>query len=124
MQVQTTTIPGLLVIQPQVFGDPRGFFVETFQQQRYREAGITADFVQDNYSRSSKGILRGLHYQIQHPQGKLVQVLHGKVFDVVVDLRKPSSSFGRWFSIELSDETKCRKMRKSIGHFVQSQCSD
>ncbi len=109
MQVQTTTIPGLLVIQPQVFGDPRGFFVETFQQQRYREAGITADFVQDNYSRSSQGILRGLHYQIQHPQGKLVQVLHGKVFDVVVDLRKPSSSFGRWFSIELSDET-CRQV--------------
>ena len=75
MQVQTTTIPGLLLIQPQVFGDPRGFFVETFQQQRYREAGITADFVQDNYSRSSKGILRGLHYQIQHPQGKLVSVV-------------------------------------------------
>ena len=109
MQVQTTTIPGLLVIQPQVFGDPRGFFLETFQQQRYREAGITADFVQDNYSRSSQGILRGLHYQIQHPQGKLVQVLHGKVFDVVVDLRKPSPAFGRWFSIELSEET-CRQV--------------
>ena len=104
MNVETTAIPGLLLIQPKVFRDPRGFFLETFQRQRYHDAGLTADFVQDNYSRSSKGILRGLHYQVQHPQGKLVQVLSGKVFDVVVDLRKTSSAFGRWLGFELSDE--------------------
>lgn len=109
MQVETTAIRGLLVIQPKVFRDPRGFFVETFQQQRYRDAGMTADFVQDNYSRSSKGILRGLHYQIEHPQGKLVQVLRGQVFDVVVDLRKPSPTFGRWLGFDLSEEN-CRQV--------------
>lgn len=109
MQVETTAIPGLLVLQPKVFGDPRGFFTETFQRQRYRDAGIDVDFVQDNFSRSSKGTLRGLHYQIQHSQGKLVQVLSGKIFDVVVDLRKPSPTFGRWLSFELSDET-CRQL--------------
>ncbi|MFM9961795.1 MAG: dTDP-4-dehydrorhamnose 3,5-epimerase [Planctomycetaceae bacterium] len=109
MHIETTAIPGLLVIQPKVFGDPRGFFVETFQSQRYRDAGIDAEFVQDNFSRSSKGILRGLHYQIQHPQGKLVQVLSGKVCDVVVDLRKSSPTFGRWLGFELSDET-CRQV--------------
>ena len=105
MQVDITAIPGLLVIQPKVFRDPRGFFTETFQQQRYRDAGIAAEFVQDNLSRSSKGTLRGLHYQIQRPQGKLVQVLQGRIFDVVVDLRKPSPAFGRWLAFELSDET-------------------
>lgn len=109
MQIETTAISGLLVIQPKVFRDPRGFFVETFQQQRYRDAGMTADFVQDNYSRSSKGILRGLHYQIEHPQGKLVQVLRGQVFDVVVDLRKPSPTFGRWLGFDLSEEN-CRQV--------------
>ena len=109
MQIETTVIPGLLVIQPKVFGDPRGFFTETFQRERYREAGITAEFVQDNFSRSRGGILRGLHYQTQHPQGKLVQVLAGKVFDVVVDLRRPSPAFGRWLGFELSDE-KCRQI--------------
>ncbi len=109
MNVETTAIPGLLLIQPKVFRDPRGFFLETFQQQRYRDAGLVADFVQDNYSRSAKGILRGLHYQVQHPQGKLVQVLSGKVFDVVVDLRKTSPAFGRWLGFELSDEN-CRQV--------------
>ena len=105
MDVQTTAIAGMLVIQPKVFRDPRGFFTETFQRQRYLDAGITAEFVQDNFSRSSKGTLRGLHYQIQHPQGKLVQVLRGKIFDVVVDVRKSSPTFGRWLGFELSDET-------------------
>lgn len=109
MQIKTTAIPGLLEIQPKVFGDQRGFFTETYQRQRYRDAGIAAEFVQDNFSRSSKGTLRGLHYQIQHPQGKLVQVLRGKILDVVVDLRKSSPSFGRWLSFELSDET-CRQV--------------
>ena len=102
MHVETTAIPGLLVIQPKVFRDPRGYFLETFQQQRYRDAGIAAEFVQDNLSRSSQGILRGLHYQIQHPQGKLVQVLRGKVFDVAVDMRRSSPSFGRWAGVRLS----------------------
>lgn len=105
MQVETTAISGLLLIQPKVFRDSRGFFTETFQRQRYHDAGIAADFVQDNLSRSSKGTLRGLHYQIPHPQGKLVQVLRGKIFDVVVDLRRPSPTFGRWLGFELSDET-------------------
>ena len=104
MDVQTTAIPGLLLIQPKVFRDPRGFFTETFQSQRYHDAGIASAFVQDNFSRSSKGTLRGLHYQIQHPQGKLVQVLRGKIFDVVVDLRKSSTAFGRWLGFELSEE--------------------
>ncbi len=105
MQVETTAISGLLLIQPKVFRDSRGFFTETFQRQRYCDAGIVADFVQDNFSRSAKGTLRGLHYQIPHPQGKLVQVLCGKIFDVVVDLRKPSPTFGRWLGFELSGET-------------------
>lgn len=105
MHVETTAISGLLVIQPKVFRDPRGFFTETFQRQRYRDAGITAEFVQDNFSRSAKGTLRGLHYQIRNPQGKLVQVLRGKIFDVIVDLRRPSPTFGRWLGFELSDET-------------------
>lgn len=109
MHVETTTISGVLLIQPKVFRDPRGFFTETFQRPRYRDAGLTADFVQDNFSRSAKGTLRGLHYQIQHPQGKLVQVLQGKIFDVVVDLRRPSPTFGRWLGLELSHET-CRQV--------------
>lgn len=109
MQVETTAISGLLLIQPKVFRDSRGFFTETFQSQRYHDAGIAANFVQDNFSRSAKGTLRGLHYQIQHPQAKLVQVLRGKIFDVVVDLRRSSPTFGRWLGFELSDET-CRQV--------------
>ncbi len=105
MNVETTAISGLLLIRPKVFRDPRGFFTETFQRQRYRDAGIDAEFVQDNFSRSAKGTLRGLHYQIPQPQAKLLQVLRGKIFDVVVDLRKPSQTFGRWLGFELSDET-------------------
>lgn len=116
MDVQSTAIPGLLLIQPKVFRDPRGFFTETFQRQRYRDAGIAAEFVQDNFSRSSTGTLRGLHYQIQHPQGKLVQVLRGKIFDVVVDLRKSSPSFGRWLGFELSEEN-CQQV------FVPTGCA-
>ena len=116
MHVETTAISGLLLIQPKVFRDPRGFFTETYQRQRYREAGITAEFVQDNFSRSAKGTLRGLHYQIQHPQGKLVQVLNGKIFDVVVDLRKPSPTFGRWLGFELNGET-CQQV------FVPAGCA-
>lgn len=104
MHVENTAIPGLLLIQPKVFRDPRGFFTETFHRQRYRDAGIAADFVQDNFSRSAKGTLRGLHYQIRQPQGKLVQVLRGRIFDAVVDLRRSSPAFGRWLGFELNEE--------------------
>lgn len=127
MQIETTAITGLLVIQPKVFRDARGFFTETFQRQRYADAGITDDFVQDNFSRSSRGTLRGLHYQIQHPQGKLVQVLSGRIFDVVVDLRKSSPTFGRWLAFELSDES-CRQLYVppgcAHGFFVLSETAD
>ena len=115
LNVETTAIPGLLLIQPKVFRDPRGFFLETFQRQRYRDAGLVADFVQDNYSRSSKGILRGLHYQVQHPQGKLVPVLSGKVFDVVVDLRKNSPAFGRWLGFRGGFFLRCGRHGKENG---------
>lgn len=102
MKVQKTPIDGLLVIEPQVFGDERGFFIETWQAARYEEAGIEGDFVQDNHSRSRRGILRGLHYQIQNPQGKLVRVTDGEVFDVAVDLRRSSPTFGQWHGVILS----------------------
>jgi len=104
MNVITTDLPGVLLIEPKVFGDHRGFFLETFQQERYRRAGIALPFVQDNHSRSRRGVLRGLHFQLRHPQGKLVQVMRGAVFDVAVDIRRGSPTFGRWFGAELSDE--------------------
>lgn len=104
MNVICTDIPDVIVVEPRVFRDPRGFFKETFQRNRYAEAGIRADFVQDNISRSRKGTLRGLHLQIQHPQAKLVQALTGRIFDVAVDLRRSSLTFGRWVGMELNDE--------------------
>lgn len=92
-----TAIPDVLVLAPKVFGDARGFFFESFNARHFREVtGVDADFVQDNHSRSVQGVLRGLHYQIQHPQGKLVRVVQGRVFDVAVDLRKSSPTFGQW----------------------------
>ncbi|MFQ5735043.1 MAG: dTDP-4-dehydrorhamnose 3,5-epimerase, partial [Planctomycetaceae bacterium] len=106
MQVHETDIPGVLLIEPQVFDDARGFFMETYQKQRYAEAGISVEFVQDNLSRSARGTLRGLHYQIRHPQGKLVQVCDGEVFDVAVDLRKDRPTFGRWTGSTLSAENR------------------
>ena len=105
MNVIPTDFQGLFVIEPNVFGDARGYFLETWNQQRYRETGIHADFVQDNISFSRKGILRGLHYQIP-PQGKLVSVIEGRVQDVVVDLRRGSGMFGKWFSVELDGQSK------------------
>ena len=105
MNVISTDFEGLFVIEPKVFGDARGYFLETWNQQRYREIGIHADFVQDNISFSRKGILRGLHYQIP-PQGKLVSVIEGRVQDVVVDLRSSSKMFGKWFSVELDGQSK------------------
>jgi dTDP-4-dehydrorhamnose 3,5-epimerase len=103
MQVETTPIPGLLVIKPNSFGDRRGFFLETYQQERYRAAGIDAPFVQDNQSRSLRGALRGLHYQRRRPQGKLVYVTRGRIWDVVVDIRRGSPAFGQWYGQELDD---------------------
>ena len=107
MQIQTTAIPDVLILEPTVFGDDRGFFYESFNQKRFAElTGITRSFVQDNHSKSAKGVLRGLHYQIQQPQGKLVRVTAGAVFDVTVDLRKNSSTFGRWAGVVLSAANK------------------
>lgn len=103
MNVVTTEFPGLLVIEPKAFGDERGFFFESYQRDRYRESGIVAEFVQDNVSRSCRGTLRGLHYQLTRPQGKLVSVTRGEVFDVVVDLRRHSPTFGRWYGAILND---------------------
>jgi dTDP-4-dehydrorhamnose 3,5-epimerase len=103
MNIETTPLAGLLIIQPKVFSDNRGFFYETYQQHHYTELGLPA-FVQDNISRSSENVLRGLHYQYPHAQGKLVTVIKGTIFDVVVDIRQSSPTFGQWFSITLSDE--------------------
>ena len=105
MKVTPTSIPSVLIIEPRVFGDTRGFFFESFNQRAFNLAtGLDVNFVQDNHSRSSKGVLRGLHYQIQQPQGKLVRVVHGSVFDVTVDLRKSSPTFGQWVGVELTED--------------------
>jgi len=105
MKATPTAIPDVLVIEPKVFGDARGFFFESYNAKAFREAtGVAASFVQDNHSRSAQGVLRGLHYQVQQPQGKLVRVVRGAVFDVAVDLRRSSPSFGRWVGVELSEE--------------------
>jgi len=104
MKVIETKLPGVLIIEPKVFGDARGFFKETFQAQRYREAGIEHNFVQDNHSRSQKGVLRGLHFQITKPQGKLVSCSQGAVFDVAVDVDPESATFGQYVGIELTED--------------------
>ena len=106
MKVHTTPIPGVLLVEPQVFGDARGFFLETYRANAYTAAGIPGDFVQDNVSRSRRGALRGLHFQHPHGQGKLVQVLDGEVFDVAVDVRVGSPTFGKWVGRYLNGETK------------------
>src|SRR5688572_18247039 len=105
MKVIATSIPEVLIIEPKVFGDNRGFFFESFNQGNFQQAtGLDVQFVQDNHSRSVKGVLRGLHYQIQRPQGKLVRVVRGAVFDVAVDIRRSSPTFGRWVGVELNEE--------------------
>lgn len=106
MEFIATSIPEVIIVEPRVFGDSRGFFMETWHRQRFAENGIDVEFVQDNHSLSGKGILRGLHYQIRHPQGKLVRVVRGQVFDVAVDIRKESPWFGHWVGVTLSDENK------------------
>ena len=105
MRFHTTAIADVLIFEPKVFGDARGFFMESYNQRAFAEAaGLEIDFVQDNHSRSRKGVLRGLHYQIQQPQGKLVRVTSGAVFDVAVDVRRSSPTFGRWVGVELTAE--------------------
>lgn len=105
MRIIETPLEGVLVIEPDIFRDPRGFFLETYHEQRYTQVGIRGPFVQDNVSWSARGILRGLHYQLAKPQGKLVMAIKGTVFDVAVDIRRGSPTFGRWYGTELSADT-------------------
>jgi dTDP-4-dehydrorhamnose 3,5-epimerase len=105
MKIIETSLPGVLIFEPKVFGDERGFFVETYREQVFAEAGLNLTFVQDNQSRSQRGVLRGLHYQLQQPQGKLVRAARGRVFDVAVDVRRGSPTFGQWFGAILDDES-------------------
>jgi len=104
MKITATPLDGLLLIEPRCFRDERGFFLESYQSTRYRTAGIHEQFVQENQSRSAKGVLRGLHFQIKRPQAQIVTVMRGRVFDVAVDLRPASPTFGRWFGMDLSDD--------------------
>jgi dTDP-4-dehydrorhamnose 3,5-epimerase len=104
MDIKETSLSGLLLIEPRCFRDDRGFFLESFQAERYRDKGIRDVFVQDNHSRSRQGVLRGLHFQIKRPQAQIVTVIRGRIFDAAVDLRPGSPTFGRWYSVELNDE--------------------
>jgi dTDP-4-dehydrorhamnose 3,5-epimerase len=107
MKIEKTVFPGLLVIEPDVFGDQRGYFFESWQFERYKNAGIATTFIQDNESQSVRGVVRGLHYQLEPwAQAKLVRVIQGRVYDVALDLRKGSPTFGKWFGLELNDESK------------------
>ena len=106
MKIKKTPLEGLLIIEPRIFGDDRGFFTETHHRQRYRACGIDRNFVQDNLSFSVKGTLRGLHFQIKKPQAKLVQALTGEIFDMAADLRPASATYGKWFGIQLSEKNQ------------------
>lgn len=106
MRFTPTTIPDVIVIEPKIFADERGFFLESYQKKSFADTGIPFDFVQDNHSKSQQGVLRGLHYQIQQPQGKLVRVIAGEIFDVAVDIRKNSATFGKWVGDYLSADNK------------------
>ena len=106
MNVKTLALKDTLLVAPEVFGDQRGFFMETWRQDLFTKIGIGPDFVQDNHSLSTKGVLRGLHYQLTQPQGKLIRAIQGEVFDVIVDLRQQSSSFGQWLGVTLSDKNR------------------
>ena len=107
MRIVDTNLPEVKIVEPQLFGDDRGFFFESWNARGFAEAGIQFDFVQDNHSRSARGVLRGLHYQLRRPQGKLVRVVAGRAFDVAVDLRRSSPRFGRWTAVELSAGNHC-----------------
>ncbi len=106
MKVIETSLPGVLVLEPKIFGDDRGFFFESYNERALAQAGITFEFVQDNHSRSVRNVLRGLHYQVKQPQGKLVRVIAGEVFDVAVDIRRSSPNCGKWVGINLSADNK------------------
>jgi dTDP-4-dehydrorhamnose 3,5-epimerase len=106
MQIEETDIPGVLVVTPKVFGDERGFFLETYNKEKFQQAGIEPEFVQDNHSKSIRGVVRGLHYQKKFPQGKLIRAIQGEVLDVIVDIRRGSPTFTRWISILISAENK------------------
>ena len=104
MRVRETSLQGVLLLEPEVFRDDRGFFLETFSTKKLSGSGVPDHFAQDNHSRSARGVVRGLHYQLRHPQGKLVHAARGRIFDVAVDIRRGSPTFGKWFGIELNDE--------------------
>ena len=106
MQVEPTSHPEVLLVRPDIFGDPRGFFMESFHARKYAAQGLPGQYVQDNHSRSTRGVLRGLHYQLNHPQGKLIRVVTGEVFDVAVDIRRGSPYFGQWTAVTLSEENR------------------
>lgn len=107
MRVERTPLPDVLLLEPKVFGDARGFFLESYNRRVFEQAtGVGAEFVQDNHSRSARGVLRGLHYQLQQPQGKLVRVTAGEVYDIAVDLRRSSPAFGRWYGVKLSADNQ------------------
>lgn len=127
MNIIPTKIPEVLIIEPRVFGDERGFFMETWNQKAFADHDLNMDFVQDNHSRSAHGILRGLHYQIENPQGKLVRVTSGTVYDVAVDIRKSSPTFGQWVGVELSaDNHRMFWVPEGFAHgfYVMSESAD
>jgi dTDP-4-dehydrorhamnose 3,5-epimerase len=115
MKVIRTPLEGFFAIQPDVYKDCRGFFLETYQEARYQQEGITDKFVQDNHSRSYKGVLRGMHFQVKRPQAQIVTVMSGKIFDVVVDLRKKSQTFGKWHSVELGENSEAQQVYMAPG---------
>ena len=127
LQIVETSLPGVFLIQPRVFGDARGFFMESYRQNVLAEAGIRESFVQDNHSRSSRGVLRGLHYQLRHPQAKLCRVVQGEVLDIAVDIRVGSPHFGKWVSVALSGENHTQiYIPKGFAHgfVVRSETAD
>lgn len=127
MNVIETSLPGVLILEPKIFGDARGFFLESYNRRVFAELGLPTEFVQDNHSRSARGVLRGLHYQIQQPQGKLVRVVRGAVYDVAVDLRRSSPTFGRWVGVELSEANQRMLWIPpgfAHGFLVLSDCAD
>jgi len=127
LQITETSLPGVLIIQPRVLGDARGFFMETYRQNVLAEAGIRETFVQDNHSRSARGVLRGLHYQLRHPQAKLCRVALGEVLDIAVDIRVGSPNFGKWVSVVLSGENQTQiYIPKGFAHgfVVRSESAD
>ena len=121
MKIIKTSLDGFLVIEPDVYKDGRGFFLETYQEERYHQAGITDNFVQDNHSRSVKGVLRGMHFQIKKPQAQIVTVMQGEIFDAVVDIRKESKTFGKWYGVRLNAHSQQRQVYMPPG-FAHGFC--